>query len=194
METGERNLTVTKIEAQQHLAELLDERAQRAAAAESAKQTKSEATARLSQLRGAMALDGTNLAKRIEKAQQDITGADLVLALWPDVSAELERRIAAAQEAVKQATMDEMRAELTELMDSERARRLAFAEALHDFAQVGADLRAMLQRKQALKMQLFENGVIIDAGSDQLDAYPHYGIGEPVAIDVARELMSKYGG
>ena len=184
---------MTKIEAQQQLAELLDERAQRVAAVEAAQRTKTEATARLSQLRGAMALDGTNLAKRIEKAQQDITGADVTLALWPDVQAELDRRIAAAQEAVKQATIDEMRSELSKLMDSERGRRLAFAEALHDFAQVGADLRAMLQRKQALKMELFANGVIIEAGSDQLDAYPNFGIGELTTVTAAQELMTRYG-
>lgn len=184
---------MTKSELQTQLAELLDEKAQRTAAAEAAKQTKSDATARLSQLRGAMALDGTNLAKRIEKAQQDITAADVTLQLWPDVSAELDRRIAAAQEAVKAATIDETRQELQSIMDSERGHRLAFAEALHTFAQTGADLRAMLRRKQALKMALFEHGVIVEAGSDQLDAWPVWGIGEDTTITAAQELMTKYG-
>ena len=183
---------MTKSELQTQLVELLDEKAQRTAAAEAAKQTKSDATARLSQLRGAMALDGTNLAKRIAAAQEAITAADVTLQLWPDVQAELERRILAAQEAIQAATIDETRQELQQIMDSEKARRYAFAEALHDFAQVGADLRAMLRRKQALKMALFEHGVIVEAGSDQLDAWPVWGIGEAATIGEARRLMETY--
>ena len=183
---------MTKSELQTQLTELLDEKAQRAAAMEAATKAKAEAQARLSQLRGAMALDGSNLAKRIEKAQQEIVAADVTLQLWPDVCAELDRRIAAAQEAVKAATLDETRQELQSIVDSERGRRLAFAEALHSFAQVGADLRAMLRRKLQLKMQLFEQGVVVEAGSDQLDAWPVFGIGEAATIGEARRLMDMY--
>ena len=139
-----------------------------------------------------MALDGTNLAKRIAAAQEAITAADVTLQLWPDVQAELERRILAAQEAIQAATIDETRQELQSIMDSERGHRLAIAEALHGFAQVGADLRAMLRRKQALKMALFENGVIIEAGTDQLDAWPVWGVGEQTTIEAARQLMETY--
>lgn len=183
---------MTKSELQTQLAELLDEKAQRAAAMEAATKAKAEAQVRLSQLRGAMALDGTNLGKRIAAAQEAITAADVTLALWPDVSAELDRRIVAAQAAIQAATIDEMRTELQSIMDSERGRRLAFAEALHSFAVVGADLRAMLRRKQALKMALFENGVIIEVGSDQLDAYPNFGIGEAATISEAQRLVEMY--
>lgn len=183
---------MTKSELQTQLAELLDEKAQRTAAMEAATKTRSEASARLSQLRASMVLDGGNLGKRIAAAQEAITAADVTLQLWPDVSAELDRRIVAAQEAIQAATIDETRQELQQLMDSERGHRLAFAEALHDFAQVGADLRAMLRRKQALKMALFEHGVIVEAGSDQLDAWPVWGIGEAATIGEARRLMETY--
>jgi hypothetical protein len=81
------------------LAELLDEQQSRTEAARSAQASRAEAVQRLSQLRASQALDNVDLSKRIAKAEQDIAKIDALLATWPDVQAELARRVEAAKQA-----------------------------------------------------------------------------------------------
>jgi hypothetical protein len=177
--------------AKQTLAELLDEQQSRTEAARSAQSSRTEAVQRLSQLRASQALDNVDLSKRIAKAEQDIAKIDALLATWPDVQAELQRRVQSAKDAVQQAATADMSAELTELQALERGRRLAFAEALHSLAQVGLDLRQLLNRKLWLKAELYQAGKIVDAGDCELPNWPRWGIGEPVAIDEARRLIDE---
>ena len=177
--------------AKQTLAELLDEQQSRTEAARSAQSSRAEAVQRLSQLRASQALDNVDLSKRIAKAEADIAKIDALLATWPDVRVELARRVEAAQQAVQVAGNADMLAELAELQATERGRRLAFAEALHGLAQVGLDLRQLLNRKLWLKAELYQAGKIVDAGDCELPNWPRWGIGEPVAIDEARRLIDE---
>lgn len=178
-------------QAKQTLAELLDERQSRTESARSAQAGRDEAMQRLSQLRASQALDGVDLSKRIAKAEADIARHDALLATWPDVQAELERRIVAAREAVQAAGNADMLAELADLQAAERGRRLAFAEALHTTAQCGHDLRALLNRKAALRSELYAAGVVAQAGNTEMDNHPRY-FGEQVAIDEALRLIDQY--
>ncbi len=177
--------------AKQALAELLDEQQGRTQAAQNAQSSRTEAVARLSHLRASQALDNVDLSKRIAKAEADIAKIDELLATWPDVEAELARRVETAKQAVQQAVSTDMLAELAELRALERGRRLAFAEALHSLAQVGLDLRQLLNRKLWLKAELYTAGKIVDAGDCELPNWPRWGIGEPVAIDEARRLIDE---
>ncbi len=177
--------------AKQQLAELLDERTSRAQAAQSAQAGKDEATQRLSQLRASQALDGVDLSKRITKAEADIARHDALLATWPDVAAELERRIASAKDAVQAAGNADLLAELTDLQGLERGRRLAFAEAIHDAAQCGHDLRLLLNRKSVIAGELAAGGVLVQPGDNELGHHPRY-FGEQSAIDAARQMIDQY--
>jgi hypothetical protein len=177
--------------AKQVLAELLDEQRSRTGAAQSAQASRTEAVQRLSQLRATQALDNVDLSKRIAKAEQDIGKIDELLATWPDVAAELQRRVESAKQAVIVAVNADMLAELAELRALERGRRLAFAEALHSLAQVGLDLRQLLNRKTWLKAELYQAGKIVDAGDCELPNWPRWGIGEKVALDEAQRLIDE---
>lgn len=177
--------------AKQVLAELLDEQQSRTQAAQSAQASRNEAVQRLSQLRATQALDNVDLSKRIAKAEQDIAKIDALLAAWPDVQAELARRVEAARQAVQQAATADMQNELAELRALERGRRLAFAEALHSLAQVGLDLRQLLNRKTWLKAELYTAGKIVDAGDCELPNWPRWGIGEPTAVAEAQRLIDE---
>lgn len=180
-----------KVEAMTQLAELLDEQAQRLAAVEAAGRVRDDAERRLSQLRGAMALDGTNLEKRIEKARQEMSAAADTITLWPDVQAELERRIAAAKQAVHECTAQEMRDELASLLIAEAAQRRAFADQFHAFAKVGFALRQLLDRKRALKTELFHMGILADAGETEFPAWGRYAIGQQAGIDEAIDMQRR---
>lgn len=182
---------MTKIEAQQKIADLVDEQAQRQQAVDNAQRTKETATARLSQLRAMQALDGVDVAKRITAAEKEITAADATLSLWPDVQAELGRRLATAQAALQASIVGEMKEELTSLLAAERGRRLAFAEAIHNAAQCGHDLRLLLNRKSYLKSELYAAGVVVNAGDLEMGNHPRY-FGEQVAIDEARRFVDEY--
>ena len=176
--------------AKQTLAELLDEQQSRTQAAQSAQSSRTEAVQRLSQLRASQALDGLDLSKRIAKAEQDIGKIDALLATWPDVAAELQRRVQSAKDAVLQAATADMSAELTELQAAERGRRLAFAEAIHNAAQCGHDLRLLLNRKTALRAELYAAGMMVSAGDLEMCNHPRY-FGEQSAIDEARRLIDE---
>lgn len=178
-------------QAKQTLAELLDEQRSRTESAQSAQASRAEAVQRLSQLRASQALDGLDLSKRITKAEQGIAQIDALLATWPDVQAELARRVQSAKEAAQGAVNADMLAELADLQATERGRRLAFAEAIHNAAQCGHDLRLLLNRKNYLKSELYTAGVVVNAGSLEMDNHPRY-FGEQSAIDEARRLVDEY--
>ena len=177
--------------AKQQLAELLDERQSRTEAARQAQAGKDEAVQRLSQLRAAQALDGVDLSKRIAKAEADITRHDALLATWPDVQAELERRVQSAKDAVQAAGNADLLAELAELQGLERGRRLAFAEAIHTAAQCGYDLRLLLNRKTVIASELYAAGVVVQPGDNEMGHHPRY-FGEQSAIEAARQMIDQY--
>jgi hypothetical protein len=177
-------------QAKQALAELLDEQQSRTEAARSAQSSRTEAVQRLSQLRATQALDNVDLSKRIGKAEADIGKIDELLATWPDVQAELARRVQSAKDAVQVAGNADMLAELTELQDGERGRRLAFAEAIHNAAQCGHDLRQLLDRKLWLKAELYAAGMVVSAGDLEMGNHPRY-FGEQNAIDEAQRLIDE---
>jgi hypothetical protein len=177
--------------AKQVLAEILDEQQSRTGAAQNAQSSRAEAVQRLSQLRASQALDGLDLSKRIAKAEQDIAKIDELLATWPDVQAELQRRVEAAKQAVIVAGNADMQNELTELQALERGRRLAFAEALHGLAQVGLDLRQLLNRKLWLKAELYAAGAVVNAGDTEMPNHPRH-FGEQNAIEAARQMIGQY--
>jgi chromosome segregation ATPase len=176
--------------AKQTLAELLDEQQSRTQAAQSAQASRTEAAQRLSQLRATQALDNVDLSKRIAKAEARISEIDALLATWPDVQAELQRRVQSAKDAVQVAGNADMLAELAELRASERGRRLAFAEAIHSAAQCGHDLRLLLNRKTALRAELYAAGAVVNAGDTEMPNHPRY-FGEQTAIDEARRLIDE---
>ena len=178
-------------QAKQQLAELLDERQSRTQAAQGAQAGRDEATRRLSQLRASQALDGLDLSKRITAAEADITRHDALLATWTDVEAELERRVQSAKSALLAAGNADLLAELAELQAAERGRRLAFAEAIHDAAQSGRDLRLLLNRKSVIAGELYAAGVVVQAGDGEMGHHPRY-FGEQSAIDAARRLVDEY--
>jgi hypothetical protein len=177
--------------AKQALAELLDEQRSRTEAARSAQASRAEAAQRLSQLRASQALDGLDLSKRIAKAEADIAKIDELLATWPDVEAELARRVETAKQAVQQAVSTDMLAELAELRALERGRRLAFAEAIHNAAQVGLDLRQLLNRKTVIASELYAAGMVVSAGDNEMGNHPRY-FGEQNAIEAARQMIGQY--
>jgi hypothetical protein len=176
--------------AKQTLAELLDEQQSRTQAAQNAQSSRAEAMQRLSQLRATQALDNVDLSKRIAKAEQDIAKIDALLATWPDVQAELQRRVQSAKDAVQVAGNADMLAELAELRASERGRRLAFAEAIHNAAQCGHDLRLLLNRKTVIASELYAAGMVVSAGDLEMGNHPRF-FGEQTAIDEARRLIDE---
>jgi chromosome segregation ATPase len=177
--------------AKQTLAELLDEQRSRTESAQNAQSSRTEAAQRLSQLRATQALDGLDLSKRIAKAEQDIAKIDALLATWPDVASELQRRVEAAKQAVQVAGNADMQNELTELQALERGRRLAFAEAIHNAAQCGHDLRLLLNRKTALRAELYAAGAVVNAGDTEMPNHPRY-FSEQNAIEAARQMIDQY--
>jgi chromosome segregation ATPase len=179
--------------AKQTLAELLDEQRSRTEAARSAQASRAEAVQRLSQLRATQALDGVDLSKRIAKAEADIAKIDALLVTWPDVASELQRRVEAAKQAVQVASNADMQNELTELQALERGRRLAFAEAIHNAAQCGHDLRLLLNRKTALRAELYAAGAVVNAGDTEMPNHPRY-FSEQNAIEAARQMIDQYRG
>jgi multidrug efflux pump subunit AcrA (membrane-fusion protein) len=176
--------------AKQTLAELLDEQQSRTQAAQNAQSSRTEAMQRLSHLRATQALDNVDLSKRIAKAEQDIAKIDELLATWPDVQAELARRVQSAKQAVIVAGNADMLAELAELQGAERGRRLAFAEAIHNAAQCGHDLRLLLDRKSYLRSELYAAGMVVSAGDLEMGNHPRF-FGEQTAIDEARRLIDE---
>jgi hypothetical protein len=177
--------------AKQVLAELLDEQQSRTQAAQSAQASRTEAAQRLSQLRATQALDNVDLSKRIAKAEARISEIDALLATWPDVQVELARRVQSAKDAVIVAANADMLAELAELQGAERGRRLAFAEAIHNAAQCGHDLRLLLNRKTALRAELYAAGAVVNAGDTEMPNHPRY-FGEQNAIEAARQMIDQY--
>jgi hypothetical protein len=176
--------------AKQTLAELLDEQQSRTEAAHSAQSSRTEAVQRLSHLRATQALDNVDLSKRIAKAEADIAKIDALLVTWPDVASELQRRVEAAKQAVQVAGNADMQNELTELQALERGRRLAFAEAIHNAAQCGHDLRLLLNRKSYLQSELYAAGTVVNVGNLEMGNHPRF-FGEQTAIDESRRLIDE---
>jgi hypothetical protein len=106
------------------------------------------------------------------------------------VASELQRRVEAAKQAVQVAGNADMQNELTELQALERGRRLAFAEAIHNAAQCGHDLRLLLNRKTALRAELYAAGAVVNAGDTEMPNHPRY-FSEQNAIEAARQMIDE---
>jgi predicted nuclease with TOPRIM domain len=160
----------SKTNIKQVLADLRAELTDRHSKATASQQRKAELTQRISQLQGAMALDGVDLSARIQQAQAELAEANKLLSTWPDVKAELQRRIGEAESALAQEQRAANVERWHEVSALEAAQRREFAQAVVALAEIAQRLRATIDERQALFTTLM--GVL--PGSRPLNWLPEF--------------------
>lgn len=175
-----------------NVAELLDEKGKGQQSMADAQQRSRAAQQRVAQLTAQASYGGINLSERIAQAQQEIAEADAIISAWPAVSAELDQRIAAAQETAKRFQIAAMTAELESLTSGEEQRMTAFTDALVAFTESGVTALDGLKRKTELRRELRKLGVQTpDFGASVLPACQLVGIGDMAAVQRATQIKER---
>lgn len=144
--------------ARQTAADLADELTRRGAEVEAAKTKGAAAAQRISQLTAQRELDGVDTGERIAAARAELTEAEHQVATWPDVEAELLRRLAAAQ-AIIDAHDRQARAEqVIALQAKEDKERAAFVAAGLKLLDLAATLGATIAAKEAQRIEIIRAG------------------------------------
>ena len=143
----------------QQVADLRAELVERTAKVQAAQRTKTELAQRISQLTGAMALDGIDHSKRIAQAQTELTAANTLLATWPDVQAELNRRIGEVEQVISADKLTAATQRYTVLAELEAQQRREFASQVVALAETSKRLRATIDERQQLHSTLHKAGV-----------------------------------
>ena len=112
----------------------------------------------ISRLVGSMQLDGSDFTAQIAAARADLAKAEQIVRLWPDVEAELERRIEEARGEVKR---HELQLKLDSLhvlaSEEERLRQQFYAKGL-EFLEVADQLVGVTERKEATRREVNQAG------------------------------------
>lgn len=171
------------------LAILHDERAKRQSAATVEADKLKSALVRVSLLRAQQELDGVDLSARIAGVERQIAHAEQVIAVWPDVQAELDRRIGDVQAMAQADRAGVLMTEYNALLADEKARRVAHAQALVVTAERAYDLGANFNRRKQIAGELLALGQSVAGGNGGYGRYPVTEIGTARGVDNAQRWL-----
>lgn len=137
---------------------LESELSKRTVEAENAQRKASQLREMVSRLAGSMALDGTNFTEQINGARTELVSVEAISQLFPDVKAELQRRLESARGELKRHEIDVMSAALHEMIAVEDGLRGEFFETGAAFLAAADRLKLQIARKEAAKFQITEAG------------------------------------
>lgn len=161
-------------QAKAQLAQLCDELADRRSKAANATQRKAELTQRLSSLRAGQALDGADHSQRIAAIEAEQAEIAKVLDTWPDVEAELRRRITAAQAEVDQIRQAQQLDEFAQLLNLESDLRQQYSAQALAFVELGRKLSRALETKQSLYNAIVQAGGRVQPGDIQMPPFSRF--------------------
>lgn len=146
------------MKAQQNLSETVAELQDRQSLAQTKGPRLAAVQREISRLNAEQELDGADHAKRIAKLESERDELVAWLDTWPDVKAELNRRIDEAQAAVTEEEQDQRMATLQTLLEAEPELRQRFASDMATFAETAQELRKLIADKEAIVNASFEHG------------------------------------
>ncbi len=173
------------------LAILQDEKAKRQSAAVVEAEKLKTALVRLSVLRAQSELDGTDLSVRIAEVEKQVAHAETVIGSWPDVSAELDRRIADVEVEIQNEQAAALMAEYDQIVAGEKARRVTWAQSLVVTAERAQEFQANMDRRKVIADKLRALGQTegVDIGDASFGHFPKTELGTLRGVDNARQWL-----
>lgn len=144
--------------ARQTVVDVTDELTRRRAEVTAARERATAAHERISRLIATAALDGVNTGERMEAARAELAEAESTVATWPDIEAELLRRLAAAQTVIDAHNRQTRADQVTALQAKEETQRAAFFAAGLKLLDLAATLRATIAAKEAQRIEVIRAG------------------------------------
>jgi hypothetical protein len=130
--------------------------------------------AEISRLTAEQELDGVDHTKRLTALQGELATVTQALATWPDVEAELLRRLDIAAAALGDQEHAERLTELAQLRQAEADQRLAFARHGLALLEAAQALQATLDRKALLREGMVSSGRgVVETGDPQPPTFYH---------------------
>lgn len=163
----------TMQEAKQQLVSLETEFSRRSVEAENAERNIQQLQASISKWRASMVLDGANFTEKIEKAHTELVEAEAIVQVWPDVKAELNRRLESARTVIKSYELDIKLQTIRNIASDEESIRQQFYAKGLEFLEVADRLVDTLNRKEALWSELKQAGRVV-TGIDHSSVPPFY--------------------
>lgn len=114
---------------------------------------------RVSRLRAEEALDGVNHGRRITSDAKEVTGLEQTLAVWPDVEAELIRRIQVAEDAHTAALEADRERTLAELAVRETELWTQFSAVGVQLLEVAAQLGDIRLAREEIRIAMTDEWV-----------------------------------
>lgn len=179
-------------DARQEHANAKAELIERQADAVAKQQRQAELGRQISQLVAEQEIDGVDHAKRLAKLRSEQAEIAQELATWPDVQAELERRLEATVSALQQHEHQERLAELDTLRSMEAGQREAFAGKAIELIEASAALKQTLERKVAIRGEILESGRGgVDIGNPELPPFYNGWLQSPQGMSEARQTLAR---
>lgn len=144
--------------AKQQVVSIETELAKRTVEAENAQRQASQLQQNISRWNGSMALDGTDFTEQINGARTELGKAETLIRLFPDVKAELQRRLESARAEFKQAQIGVKSDELQQMVEDEEKLRSEFFATATAFLKVADKLNETIVRKEATRLQISQMG------------------------------------
>lgn len=179
-------------DARQDHANVRAELVERLADAAAKQQRNTELGRQISQLVAEQEIDGVDHTERLAKLRNEQAEIVQFLGTWPDVQAELERRLEAAVSALQQQEHQERLAELDTLRSMEAGQRDAFAGKAIELIEVSAALKQTLERKVAIRGEILESGRGgVDIGNPELPPFHNGWLQSPQGMHEARQTLAR---
>ena len=137
---------------------LESELSKRTVEAENAQRQASQLRENISRWTGSMALDKTDFNAQINGARTELVAVESISRLFPDVKAELQRRLESARGELQRCEIDKMSAALREMIAVEDELRSDFFETGAAFLAAADELKAQIAQKEAAKFELVQAG------------------------------------
>ena len=142
----------------QQLANLRAELVERQAKASASQERKGELTQSISRMVGEQALDGVDHSARIASAKAELALVEQYLSSWPDVQAELNRRIGEAEQALNADRLETAKERYTVLADLEAQQRREFANQVVSLAELSKRLLTTISERDGLYAATHQQG------------------------------------
>ena len=180
----------------QQLANLRAELVERTTKASTSQERKGELTQSISRMVGEQALDGVDHSARIASAKAELALVEGYLNTWPDVQAELNRRVGEAEQALNAERLETAKARYTVLADLEAQQRREFANQVVSLAELSKRLLATISERDGLYAATHQQGgLAIPPGGRPTNYPPQFRpewvqYGQPnAAVETLKDLL-----